>query len=182
MTVTITHPGAGLLAPALDTLTDVVAGDWASVARLCAARLKDAKTCGFDLDVVAVRAGVVRSPRHAYDYQVHHRFLVVSEHPAVLCAALDLYVQLWLGRWDTLEQVAPVRTRPIPGWRPLELLRARARHQLPGTWPEESADAAGLTQAPPTARLAHHILTALEGGSASPLYDVPAGPAAVHVT
>ena len=182
MTITITHPGAGLLAPALDTLTDVVAGDWASVSRLGAARLQDPETCGFDLDVVAVRAGVVRSPRHAYDYSVHHQFLVVSEHPAVLCAALDLYVQLWLGRWDALEQVAPVRTRPIPGWRPLELLRARARHQLPGTWSEEPILEGDLSQAPPTARLAHHILTALEGGNASQLYDVPAGPAAVHVT
>lgn len=182
MTITITHPGAGLLAPALDTLSDVVAGDWASVARLCAVRVQDPKACGFDLDVIAVRAGVVRSERVGYDYRVHHRLLVVDEHPAVLGAALDLYIKLWMGQWDTLEQVAPVRTRPITGWRPNELLRARIRHQLPDTWSGRPYAAQSLFLAPPAARLAHHILTALEGGSACQLYEVPAGPAAVHVT
>ncbi len=182
MTITVTHPGAALLAPALETLADVVAGDWGSAARLCGVRLADPKTCAFDLDVVAVRAGVVRSPRHAHAYRVHHRFLVVDEHPAVLAAALDLYVKLWTGQWDTIEQVAPLRTRPIPGWRPLELLDARIRHQLPDTWSGRPYAAQSLFLAPPTARLAHQVLTELDGGTTPHQYDVPAGPAAVHVT
>src|SRR5829696_7887065 len=49
MAIAITHPGAGLLAPALDTLADVVAGDWTSAAHLCAARLKDPYACALDL-------------------------------------------------------------------------------------------------------------------------------------
>ena len=183
MTVTITHPGAGLLAPALDTLSDVVAGDWAAAARLCAVRLDDLTACELDLTVVAERAGVVRTPRHPYGYRVHHRFVVVDEHPAILAAALDLYVKLWAGQWDTIEQVAPMRSRPVPGGRPLELLDARIRHQLPDTWSGRPYAAQSLFLAPPTARLAHHVLTELEGGTArNHQYEVPAGPAAVHVT
>lgn len=181
MTITITHPGARLLAPALDALADVVAGDWTTAARLCATRIQDTRACALDLDVIAVRAGIARSPRQPYRYRVHPRMLVVDEHPAVLAAALDLHVKLWLGQWDTLEQVAPPGARPLTGWRPVELLRARVRHQLPDTWSGRPYASQSLFLAPPTARLAHHVLTELEGGTARCPYDVPAGPAAVHV-
>jgi hypothetical protein len=182
MTITVTHPGAALLAPALDTLADVLAGDWSSAARLCAARLQDPDECALDLDVVAARAGVVRTPRQAYDYRVHHRFLVVAEHPAVLTAALDLFVKLWTGQWDTLEQVTPPSGRAAVGWRPLELLRVRVRHQLPDTWSGRPYATQSLFLAPPRARLAHQVLGELEGGTTRHPYDVPAGPAAVHVS
>lgn len=182
MAITITHPGAGLLAPALDTLADVLAGDWASAARLCAVRLQDPGECAFDLDVVAARAGVVPTPRDPYRFRMHHHFLVVAEHPAVLAAALDLYVKLWTGQWDALEQVAPSGSRPVPGWRPLELLQVRVRHQLPDTWSVRPYVAQSLFLAPPRARLAHQVLTELEGGTARHQYEVPAGPAAVHVS
>lgn len=181
MTVTVTHPGARLLAPALDTLAAVVAGDWTSAARLCATRLEDPRACALDLDVIAVRAGITRSPRRSYAYRVHHRLLVVDEHPALLAAALDLHVKLWLGQWDALEQVAPPGARPLTGWRPVELIRARIRHQLPDTWSGRPYASQSLFLAPPTARLAHHVLTELDGGSTPCPYDVPAGPAAVHV-
>jgi hypothetical protein len=182
MTITVTHPGARLLAPALDALSDVVAGDWTTVARLCAPRLRDPRACAFDLDVIAVRAGVARTGRQPYRYRMHHRMLVVDDHPAVLAAALDLYVKLWLGQWDTVEQVAPPDARPLTGWRPVELLRARVRHQLPEAWSGRPYASQSLFLAPPTARLAHHVLTELEGGAAQCPYDVPAGPAAVQVT
>ena len=181
MTITITHPGARLLAPALDALADVVAGDWTTAARLCATRLRDPCACGVDLDVAAVRAGVTRSPRRAYPYRVHHRMLCVDVHPAVLAAALDLHVKLWMGQWDTLEQVAPTGAQPLPGWQPVELLRTRIRHQLPDTWSGRPYASQSLFLAPPTARLAHHVLTELDGGTAPCAYDVPAGPAAVHL-
>jgi hypothetical protein len=181
MAITITHPGARLLAPALDTLADVLAGDWASAARLCAARLEDPRECGLDLDVVASRAGVVRTPRQAYDYRLHHRILVVDEHPAVLAAALDLYVRLWTGQWDTLEQVSPAGARAVVGWRPVELLQVRVRHQLPDTWSGRPYATQSLFLAPPHARLAHQVLGELEGGVRHQ-YDVPAGPAAVHLS
>ena len=129
MTITITHPGARLLAPALDTLADVVSGDWASAARLCAARLQDSSACALDLGVAAARAGVIRSKRQPYRYRVHHRMLVVDEHPALLAAALDLQMKLWMGQWDALEQVTPSIRKPEPGWRPHLLLEARIRHQ-----------------------------------------------------
>jgi hypothetical protein len=181
MTITITHPGARLLAPALDTLADVVAGDWTSVARLCAARLKDPVACAFDLDVAADRAGVVPGPRPAYRYRVHHWMMVVETHPAVLAAALDLHVRLWMGQWDTLEQVAPTIARPVPGWHPVELLRLRLRHQLPDTWSGRPYATQSLFLAPPTARLAHQVQADLEGCTSRRPYDVPSGPAAVHV-
>lgn len=181
MTVTVTHPGARLLAPALDALADVVAGDWTTAARLCAGRIRVPRACALELDVASVRAGVTRSPRHQYSYRMHHRMLFVDDHPAILAAALDLYVKLWLGQWDTLEQVAPVGGRPLPGWQPVELLRVRLRHQLPDTWSGRPYASQSLFLAPPTARLAHHVLTELEGGTAHCPYDVPAGPAAVHV-
>jgi hypothetical protein len=181
MTITITHPGARLLAPALDTLADVVAGDWTSVARLCARRLEDPVACAFDLDVASVRAGVTAGPRPAYRYRVHHCLLAVEEHPAVLAAALDLHVRLLMGQWDTLEQVAPTIARPAPGWHPVELLRTRLRHQLPDTWSGRPYATQSIFLAPPTARLAHQVLADLEGHGRPRPYDVPAGPAAVHV-
>ena len=181
MTITITHPGARLLAPALDTLADVVAGDWASAARLCAARLQDPSACALDLDVAAARAGVTPSRRQPYRYRVHHRMLVVDECPAVLSAALDLQMKLWMGQWDALEQVAPSSRRPGPGWRPHELLEARIRHQRLDTWPGRPYRCQSLFLAPTTARLAHNVLTQLDGGTVRHPYDLPAGPAAVHV-
>lgn len=181
MTITITHPGARLLAPALDTLADVVAGDWTSAARLCAARLQDSDACAVDLDAAAARAGVTRSQRQPYRYRVHHRMLVVDEHPALLSAALDLQMKLWMGQWDALEQVAPSSRKPAQGWRPHELLEARIRHQLPGAWSGRPYACESLFLAPTTARLAHDVLTQLDGSSERHPYDLPAGPAAVHV-
>ena len=182
MTVTITHPGAGLLAPALDTLTDVVAGDWSSVSRLCAARLKDAKTCGFDLDVVAVRP--VSCGAHARRTTTRcttasswspstPRSSVRRSTSTSSCGSAG---GTRSSRWPRSAPVpsrggvhsscsAPVRATSSP---------APGRRSRPTP--------TGLSQAPPTARLAHHILIELEGGSDSPPYDVPAGPAAVHVT
>lgn len=181
MTITITHPGARLLAPALDTLADVVAGDWTSAARLCAARLQDPGACARDLDVAAARAGVARGQREPYRYRVHYRMLVVDEHPAVLSAALDLQIKLWMGQWDALEQVAPSCREPSHGWRPHELLQARIRHQRLDSWSRRPYACQSLFLAPPTARLAYHVLTKLSGGTLRHGYDLPAGPAAVHV-
>jgi len=181
VTITITHPGARLLVPALDTLADVVAGDWTSAARLCAARLQDPSACARDLDVAAVRAGVTRTPRQPYRYRVHHRMLVVDECPALLSAALDLQVKLWMGQWDALEQVTPASRTPMHGWRPHELLEARIRHQRHDTWSGRPYACQSLFLAPPTARLAHHVLTQLDGGTLHHRYELPAGPAAVHV-
>ena len=180
MTITITHPGARLLAPTLDLLADVVAGDWTAAARLCAGRLRAPDACAAELDDLAGRAGVVRARRQPYQYRVWHRVLFVDEPPAVLAAGLDLYTNLMLGRWDTLEQVAPPRRRSAPGWHPVQLLDARLRHQLPGTWPEDTYAPEDLSLAPPTVRLAHQALTEIQGG-ADRAYDVPAGAPAVHV-
>ena len=129
VTITITHPGARLLAPALDTLADVVAGDWTSAARLCAARLQDPVACARDLDAAAARAGVIPSQRQPYRYRVHHRMLIIDECSVLLAAALDLQIKLWMGQWDALEQVAPSSAKPADGWRSRELLEARIRHQ-----------------------------------------------------
>lgn len=181
MTITVIHPGARLLAPALDTLADVVAGDWTAAARLCATRLEDPRACASDLDAAAVRAGAARSPRRPYRYRVHHRMLVVEEHPALLAAALDLHMKLWMGQWDALEQVVPIIGRPMPEWRPLELLRLRVRHQLPDTWSGRPYACQSLFLAPMTARLTHDVLTKLDDGIVHRRYDVPAGPAAVRV-
>ena len=181
MAITITHPGARLLAPALDTLADVVAGDWTSAARLCAARLQDPSACALDLDAAAGRAGVTRSQRQPYRYRVYHRMLVVDEYPALLSAALDLQMKLWMGQWDALEQVAPSSRKPEQGWRPHELLEARIRHQRLNTWSGRPYACQSLFLAPPTAQLAHHVLTKLDGRILRNPYDLPAGPAAVHV-
>jgi len=181
MSIAITHPGARLLAPALDTLADVVAGDWASAARLCAGRLRDPAACAADLAAAAARAGVSRRRRAPYRYQVHLRMLLVDEHPAVLSAALDLQAKLWMGQWDALEQVAPPTGRPHPEWRPHELLEIRTRHQEVDTWQGRPYACQSLFLAPPTARLAHHVLVQLDGGDPLGRYDLPAGPAAVHV-
>jgi hypothetical protein len=179
--VAIMHPGARLLAPALDVLADVVSGDWASAARMCAARLKDPSACALDLDAAATRAGVARSQRQPYRYRVHHRMLVVEEHPDLLCAALDLQMKLWMGQWDALELVAPSSGRPAQDWRPSEVLDVRVRHQRPDAWSSRLYACQNLSVAPTTARLAHHVLTKLDGGVVLHRYDVPAGPAAVHV-
>ena len=180
MAIAIIHPGARLLAPALETLADVVAGDWTSAARLCAVRLQDPGACARDLEVAAARAGVTRSQRQPYRYRLHHRMLVVDEHQALLCAALDLQTRLLMGQWDTLEMVAPSVGRPVRGWRPLELVEVRTRHQRPAAWSSLYATR-NLVVAPAAARLAHHVLTKLDGRVVPHRYDVPAGPAAVHV-
>lgn len=180
MAIAIMHPGARLLAPALDALADVVAGDWASAARLCAARLQDPGACARDLELAAARAGVARSQRQPYRYRLHHRMLVVDEHQALLCAALDLQVKLLMGRWDTLELVTPSVGRPLPDWRPAEVVEVRIRHQRRDAWSSPYASQ-NLSVAPTAARLAHHVLTKLDGGVVLHRYDLPAGPAAVHV-
>lgn len=181
MAIAIMHPGARLLAPGLDALADVVAGDWTSAARLCAARLQDPSACALDLDVAAARAGVTRSQRQPYKYRLHYRMLVVDEHPALLSAALDLQMKLWMGQWDALELVAPSSRRPRQGWRPHEVLEVRIRHQRPDAWSSRLYACQNLSVAPTTARLAHHVLTKLDGGVVRHSYDLPAGPAAVHV-
>lgn len=180
MTITVAHPGARLLAPVLDTLADAVAGDWSVAARLCAARLVDPDACACDLDEAALRAGIIPGRREPYRYRVRHRMLLVDEHPDVFAAALDLHTKLWMGQWDTLEQVVPGDLRPAKDWRPVELLWTRIRHQLPDTWSGRPYASHSLFLAPPVARLAHHVLTELEGRSEH-RYDVPAGPADVHV-
>ena len=181
MAIAIMHPGARLLAPALDVLADVVAGDWTGAARLCAARLQDPGACALDLDVAAARAGVIRAQREPYRYRLYHRMLVVDEHPALLSAALDLQMKLWMGQWDALELVTPARGRPGPGWRPYEVLDIRIRHQRLDTWSSRLYACQNLSLAPATAQLAHHVLTKLDGGTVRQSYDLPAGPAAVHV-
>jgi len=180
MAVAIMHPGARLLAPALDTLADVVAGDWTSAARLCATRLRDPKACALDLAAAAARAGVTRCQRQPYHYRLHHRMLVVDEHPALLSAALDLQMRLWLGQWDALELVAPL-DKPGQDWRPHEVLEVRIRHQRLDAWSSRLYACEDLSSAPTTARLAHHVLTKLDGGAVCPTYVLPAGPAAVHI-
>jgi integrase len=181
MAIAIVHPGARLLAPALVALADVVAGDWTSAARLCAIRLRDPRACALDLDAAATRAGVARSERQPYRYRVHHRMLVVDEHPDLLSAALELQMKVWMGQWDALELVAPSTGSPVPGWRPSEVLDVRIRHQRPDAWSSRLYGCQNLSVAPTTARLAHHVLTKLDGGAVLHRYDVPAGPAAVHV-
>jgi hypothetical protein len=181
MAIAITHPGARLLAPALDALADVVAGDWTTAARLCATRLQDPGACALDLDVAAARAGVTRSRRQPYRYRLHHRMLVVDEDSDLLSAALDLQMRLWMGQWDALELVAPSSGRPSRGWGSRELLVIRTRHQRPDAWSSRLYACQNLSSAPTTARLAHHVLTKLDGDAVRHSYDVPAGPAAVHV-
>lgn len=181
MAIAITHPGARLLAPALDALADVAAGDWASAARLCAARLQDPRACALDLDLAAARAGVTRSRRMPYRYRSFHRMLVVDEDPDLLSAALDLQMRLLMGQWDALALVAPPTGRPGQGWRPRELLAIRIRHQRPDAWSSRLYACQNLSSAPATARLAHHVMTNLDGDAGRHSYDLPAGPAAVHV-
>ena len=180
MAIAVIHPGARLLAPALDALADVVAGDWTSAARLCAVRLRDPGACARDLDVAAARAGITRGRRQPYRFRLHHRMLVVDEHPALLSAALDLQMRLLMGQWDALELVTPSTGTPVPGWRAPEVLEVRIRHQRSDAWTSLYASQ-NLSVAPTTARLAHHVLTKLDGGVVRHRYDVPSGPAAVHV-
>jgi hypothetical protein len=180
MAVAIVHPGARLLAPALDALADVVAGDWTCAARLCAVRLRDPDACALDLAVAAARAGVTCGRRKPYRYRLHHRMLVVDEHPSLLSTALDLQVRLVMGQWDALELVTPPSGRPVQGWRAPEVLEVRVRHQRPDAWTSLYASR-NLSVAPTAARLAHHVLTKLDGGVVRHRYDVPAGPASVHV-
>lgn len=181
MAIAIMHPGARLLAPGLDALADVVAGDWACAARLCAARLEDPCACARDLEAAAARAGMTRRPREPYRYQLHHRMLVVDEHPGLLSAALELQMKLWMGQWDALGVVVPSMGSPGQDWRPREVLEIRMRHQRPDAWSSRLYASRNLSNAPTTARLAHHVLTKLEGGAARQPYDLPAGPASVHV-
>jgi hypothetical protein len=181
MAIAITHPGARLLAPALDALSDVAAGDWASAARLCATRLQDPSACALDLDLAAARAGVTRTRRRPYRYRLHHRMLVVDEDPDLLSAALDLQMKLWMGQWDALELVTPPSGRPAQGWGPRELLAIRIRHQRHDAWSSRLYACQNLSSAPATARLAHHVMMNLGGDAGRHSYDLPAGPAAVHV-
>lgn len=181
MAIVITHPGARLLAPALDVLADVVAGDWTCAARLCAARLQDPQVCALDLNAAAARAGVTRSRRQPYRYRLHHRMLVVDEHPHLLSAALDLQMKLWMGQWDALELVAPPRGTPRQDWRPHDVLDVRIRHQRPDAWSSRLYACQNLAVAPTAARLAHHVLTQLDGSAVRHRYEVPAGRAEVHV-
>jgi hypothetical protein len=181
MTITVTHPGVRLLAPALDTLADVVAGDWTTAARLCANKLRDPAAAELSLDDASVHAGVIRTLPPTYRYHVHHRLLVVDEHPAVLAAALDLHMRLWLGAWDALEQVVPNGNEPLPGWSPIQLLRIRSEHQLPGGWARRPYALTSLYLAPPAAKLAHQVLAELECVPTLRPCAVPAGPALVHV-
>ena len=181
MAITITHPGALLLAPALETLADVVAGDWTSAARLCADRLKDPRACALDLDAAAARAGVTPTRRQPYRYRLHHWMLVVDEYPALLCAALDLHMKLWMGQWESLELVAPTSRNPQQGWRAQEVLEVRTRHQRTDAWSSRLYACQNLSCAPPTARLAHHVMTTINGAAVRHSYVLPAGPAAVHV-
>lgn len=180
MTITITHPGARLLAPALDALADVVGGDWTPAAQLCVNRLADPNACASDLRALAARAGVTRAERRPYRYRVWHRMLLVDEHPSLLAAALDLHTNLVLGRWDALERVALPTRRPSADWCSAELLEVRIRHQQPGSWSEHPYVTESLFEAPPAARLAHHVLTQIKGGPAC-CYDIPAGSPSVHV-
>lgn len=181
MAIAITHPGARLLAPALEVLADVAAGDWTSAARLCAARLQDPTACALDLDLAAARAGATRSRRQPYRYRLHDRMLLVDEDPSLLSAALDLQMRLHMGQWDALELVAPPGRRPAQGWRTRELLAIRIRHQRPDAWSSRLYACQNLSSAPATARLAHHVMTNLDGDTVRCSYDLPAGPAAVHV-
>jgi hypothetical protein len=181
MTIAITHPGARLLAPALDALADVAAGDWTSAARLCAARLQDPGACALDLELAADRAGVTRRRLQPYRYRLHHRMLLVDEDPGLLSAALDLQLKLWMGQWDALELVAPPSRSPRQDWRPRELLAIRIRHQRPDAWSSRLYACRNLSSAPATARLAHHVMTNLAGDAVRYSYDLPAGPAAVHI-
>ena len=108
--------------------------------------------------------------------------LVVDEYPVLLSAALDLSMKLWMGQWDALEEVTPPSTMPMQGWHSHELLDVRVSHQRLDTWSGRPYASQSLFLAPTTARLAHHVLTQLDGGTAARhLYDLPAGPAAVHV-
>ena len=181
MAIVVVHPGVRLLAPALDALADVVAGDWTSVARLCSARLHDPGACALDLDAAAARAGVTHNPRQRYRYRLHHRMLVVDEHPALFGAALDLQMKLLMGQWDALQWVTLVDGEPAQGWRPHELLEIRVRHQRSDAWSNRLYACQNLSVAPMTARLAHHVLTKLDSSVVRHRYDLPAGPAAVHV-
>ncbi|WP_422758800.1 hypothetical protein [Paenarthrobacter sp. C1] len=181
MTVTITHPGARLLAPALDTLADVVAGDWTTAARLCANKMTDPAAAELALEVAAVHAGVTRIPRQPYAYRAHHRFLVIDEHHAVVAAALDLHMRLWLGAWDTLEQVAPSGAKPLPGWNATKLLKLRSEHQVPGGWARKPYALTSLFLAPPAAQLAHQVLVELGAATMRPV-PVAGGPAVVRVS
>lgn len=182
MAIVVMHPGARLLAPGLDALADVVAGDWACAARLCASRLTDPRACARDLDAAAARAGVTRGPCEPYRYRLHHRMLVVDEHPDLLATALELQMKLWLGQWDALGTVVPPpMCRPGQDWRPRQLHELRVRHQHVDAWSSRLYASQNLSTAPTAARLAHHVLTKLEGGAARHPYDLPAGPAVVHV-
>jgi hypothetical protein len=182
VSIAITHPGARLLVPALDTLAEVVAGDWSSAARLCAARLEDPVACAVDLRVAAVRAGVSPSRPQRYRYRLHHRVLFVDECPDVLAAALDLHVKLWMGQWDALEQVVVSGRVPARDWRPHELVGLRLRHQRHDTWSRRPDACRSLFLAPTTARLAHHVLAELDSSVPRRVHDLPAGPAHVHVS
>ncbi len=182
MAIAITHPGARLLAPALGVLADAVAGDWTCAARLCAARLQDPQACALDLDTAATRAGVTRSSqRQPYRYRLHHWMLVVDEHPDLLSAALELQMKLWMGQWDALELVAPPSGNPRQGWRPHDVLDVRIRHQRLDAWSSRLYACQNLSVAPPAARLAHDVMTQLDGKAVHHRYEVPAGRAAVHV-
>ena len=108
------------------------------------------------------------------------RAALIASITALLCAALDLHTKLLMGGWDALELTAPSMGRPVHGWRPAELLEVRIRHQRPDAW-SSPYSSRNLSVAPTAARLSHHVLMKLEGRVVLHRYDVPAGPAAVHL-
>ena len=71
--------------------------------------------------------------------------------------------------------------RPVQGWRPSEVLDVRIRHQRPDAWSSRLYGCQNLSVAPTTARLAHHVLTKLDGGVVLHRYDVHRCGAGRHV-
>ena len=63
-----------------------------------------------------------------------------------------------------------------------EVLEVRMRHQRPDAWSSRLYACQNLAVAPTTARLAHHVLSQLDGSVVRHRYDLPAGPAGVHVS
>ena len=100
-------------------------------------------------------------PAPAVSVPGHHRMLVVDEQPRSPSAALDLQIKLWMGQWDALSW-SRRHWQPVEGWRPRGARRAHpppASRRLSGgvRVPEP-------VLGPTTARLAHHVLTKLDGG------------------
>ena len=175
-------PGARLLAPALDTLADVLAGDWAGAARLCAAQ--------------AGGTARVRS-RPGRRRRARRRRAVAAPAPTPTGCTTGSWSSTstrpsWRRRSTSTCGCGPGSGTPSSRSRP----RVRGPWWGGGRWScSRSGSAAGsptpgrgalatqsLFLAPPHARLAHQVLGELEGGTARHQYDVPAGPAVVHLS